>query len=190
MDSKDISLSIHSTETIWRPLRKLMGFPGGTSGKEPACQYWRHKRHGFDPWAGKISCRRAWQPTPVFLPGKSHGERILVGYSPKVRKELDMTEQLSTHIRKLIGQWGILDRKGNWQHFKRYNFLWNIEEIRDEWRELTTTQINGEQKQQQQSKDQKELEDSNHEHLSFLGVLSWTSAQQILIEVGIARDTL
>ena len=36
----------------------------------------------------------------------------------------------------------------------------------------------------------KELEDSDHEHLSFLGVLSWTSAQQILIEVGIARDTL
>ena len=48
-----------------------MGFPGGTSGKEPACQCRRHKRRGFDPWVGKIPCRRAWQPTPGFLPGES-----------------------------------------------------------------------------------------------------------------------
>ena len=38
--------------------------------------------------------RRKWQPTPVFLPGKSHGWRSLVGYSPWGHKELDMTEQL------------------------------------------------------------------------------------------------
>ena len=58
-------------------------FPtSGTSGKEPACQCRRHKRHGFDPWVGKIPCRRAWQPTPVFLPGESHGQRSLEGYSP------------------------------------------------------------------------------------------------------------
>ena len=37
------------------------------SGKEPACQRRRHKRCGFDPWVGKIPCRRAWQPTPLFL---------------------------------------------------------------------------------------------------------------------------
>ena len=43
--------------------------PGGASGKEPACQCRRHKRCGFDPWVRKISWRRAWQPTPVFLPG-------------------------------------------------------------------------------------------------------------------------
>ena len=48
-----------------------MGFQGGTSGKEPACQCRRHKRHGFHPWVGKIPWRRAWQPTPVFLPGDS-----------------------------------------------------------------------------------------------------------------------
>ena len=35
----------------------------------------RHKRWGFDPWVGKIPWRRAWQPTPVFLPGESHGQR-------------------------------------------------------------------------------------------------------------------
>ena len=40
------------------------------------------KRHGFDPWVRKIPWRREWQPTPVFLPGESHGQRSLVGYSP------------------------------------------------------------------------------------------------------------
>ena len=61
---------------------KLLGFPGGTGGKENACQCRRHKRCGFDPWVGKIPWRRVWQPTPVFLPGESHGQRSLVGYSP------------------------------------------------------------------------------------------------------------
>ena len=49
-------------------------------------------RCGFDPWVGKIPWRRAWQPSPVFLPGKSHGQRCLTGYSPWGRKELDTTE--------------------------------------------------------------------------------------------------
>ena len=48
-----------------------MGFPASASGKEPACQYKGHKRCGFNPWVGKIPWRRAWQPTPVFLPGNS-----------------------------------------------------------------------------------------------------------------------
>ena len=77
--------------------KSLSGFPGGTGGKEPACQHRRLKRWGFDPSVGKILCRRAWQPTPVFLPGKSHGQRCLAGYSPRGCRELDMTEQLSTH---------------------------------------------------------------------------------------------
>ena len=58
------------------------GFPDDASGKEPACQSRRHKRHGFDPWIGKIPWKRAWQPTPVFLPGESHGQRSLVSSSP------------------------------------------------------------------------------------------------------------
>ena len=49
------------------------------SVKEFACHC---RRHGFDPWIGKISLRRKWQPIPVFLPGKSYGQRNLVGYSP------------------------------------------------------------------------------------------------------------
>ena len=59
-----------------------MGFPGGASGKEPACQCRRPKRCRFDPWVGKIPWRRAWQPTPVFLPGESHGQRSLVADGP------------------------------------------------------------------------------------------------------------
>ena len=46
----------------------LLGFPGGASDKEPACQCRRPERCRFDPWVRKIPWRRAWQPTPVFLP--------------------------------------------------------------------------------------------------------------------------
>ena len=52
---------------------------------------------GFDPGIEKILWRRAWQPTPVFLPGESHGQRSLVGYSPQGRKESDMTEATCMH---------------------------------------------------------------------------------------------
>ena len=60
--------------------------------KEPTCQCRRHKTSGLDPWIGKIPWRSAPQPTPVFLPGESCGQRSLAGYSPQGRKELDMTE--------------------------------------------------------------------------------------------------
>ena len=50
------------------------------------------KRREFNPWVGKIPWRRAWQPTPVFLPGESQEQRSLVGYNPWGRKELDMME--------------------------------------------------------------------------------------------------
>ena len=52
------------------------------------------RRPRFDPWFGKIPWRRTWQPTPVFSPGKSQGQRSLVGYSPWGREELDTTERL------------------------------------------------------------------------------------------------
>ena len=70
------------------------------SDKETACHYWRHKRHGFDPWVGNIPWKRKWQPAPVFLPGKFQGQRSLVGYSPWDRKELDITDRLSTDTHK------------------------------------------------------------------------------------------
>ena len=55
-------------------------------------------RLGFDPWVGKIPWRGKWQSTPVLLPGKSHEQRSLVGYSSWGRKELDTTERLHVHV--------------------------------------------------------------------------------------------
>ena len=63
------------------------GFPSGASDRKPTCQCKRHKRCSFNPWVGKIPWRRAWQPTPVFLPGASHGQSSLVGYSPEGHKD-------------------------------------------------------------------------------------------------------
>ena len=57
------------------------------SNKESACQCRRCRRHRFDPWVRKIPWGKKWQPNPVFLPGKSHGQRSLVGYSPWCCKE-------------------------------------------------------------------------------------------------------
>ena len=69
-----------------------LGFPGGASGKEPTCQSrWRQRRE-FNPWGGKIPWRRAWQPTLVFMPRESHGQRSLAGCSPQGCKESDSTE--------------------------------------------------------------------------------------------------
>ena len=53
-----------------------------------------------EPWVGKIPLRRAWQSTPVLLPGESHGQRSLAGYSPYGCKESDMTEA-TWHTRRI-----------------------------------------------------------------------------------------
>ena len=62
--------------------KSYLGFPAGASGKEAACQFKGLQRRRFDPGVRKIPWKRAWPPTPVFLPG-SHGERRLVCYGPK-----------------------------------------------------------------------------------------------------------
>ena len=67
------------------------GLPRWLSGKESSSQ---SRRHGFDSRIWKITWRKKWQPTPVFLP-VSHGQRSLTGYSPWGCRELDMTEQLN-----------------------------------------------------------------------------------------------
>ena len=84
-DARDIILS------TWKD------FPGSTVGKESACQSRRCKRGGSGPWVGKIPWSRKWQLTPVFLPGKLHGQRSLVGYCPWGHKGLDTTEHTHTH---------------------------------------------------------------------------------------------
>ena len=66
------------------------------SGQESTCQCGKSRRRRFDPWVWKIPWRRKWQCAPVFLPGESHGQRSLAGYSPWSGKEPDTTEHLST----------------------------------------------------------------------------------------------
>ena len=73
----------------------LRNFPGGPSGKESACRCRRHKRPRFNLWVRKIPWSGAWQPTPVFLPGESHGQRSLTTYSPQGWEESDTTERLT-----------------------------------------------------------------------------------------------
>ena len=70
----------------------LHGFSDSSVGKESVYYCRRHRRCRFDLWVGKISWRVKWQPTLVFLPEKSHGQRSLIGHSSKGHKELDMTE--------------------------------------------------------------------------------------------------
>ena len=67
------------THTHTQIKEHCQGFPGGSDGKRVCLQC---GRLGFDPWVRKFSWRRKWQPTPVLLPGKSHGQRSLAGYSP------------------------------------------------------------------------------------------------------------
>ena len=80
----------------------VLGFRMGSAGKALTCQCRRLKRHKFDLWVGKIPWRRKWQLASVFLPGKFHGHRSLVGYSPCGLKESDMTEHAHTHIKMVF----------------------------------------------------------------------------------------
>ena len=76
----------------------VFGLPRWCSGKDSACQCRRRKRLGFNLWVRKIPWRRKWQPTPVSLPGKSHGQRSLAGHSPwgpRVRYDLATEQMLS-----------------------------------------------------------------------------------------------
>ena len=76
-----------------------MGFPGGARSKESTCLCRRNRKPGFKPWVRKIPRSRKWQPTPVFIPGKSHGQRSLEGYSPWVCQESDTTEHSHMYTR-------------------------------------------------------------------------------------------
>ena len=90
-------------KTSWRTLRLELGKLAITTIS--GLPWWPRQssfclqcgRPGFNPWVGKIPWRREWQPTLVFLPGKSHGQRSLVGYGPWGCKESDMTERLHFH---------------------------------------------------------------------------------------------
>ena len=79
------------------------GLPRWHSRKESACQCRRHRRHGSDPWVGKIPWRRQWQPTPVFLPGESQGQRRLVGGLQSLESQKwETSKWLSMHVSFLV----------------------------------------------------------------------------------------
>ena len=95
-------------------------------------------RPRFDPWVGKIPWRRKWQSTPVLLPGRSHGQRSLVGYSPWGREESDTTEWLYLTLQSFIGvkfihppprSWALTPtaccHPGTPTHAWGTHFLWN-----------------------------------------------------------------
>ena len=88
-----ISLMASDTEHFFMGLLTIYGFPGGSDGKESACNAGDlGSIPGFHSWIGKIPCRREWLPTPVFLPGEFHERKSLVGYSPWDRRESDTTQ--------------------------------------------------------------------------------------------------
>ena len=82
----------------------LYRIPRCSCGKGPTYQRRRHKRPRFDPWVKKIPWRRAWQLTPVFLPGEFHGQRSLAGYIQSMRwqrVEHDRNDLAHTQIHTL-----------------------------------------------------------------------------------------
>ena len=81
---------------ICQSLCRDQGFPGGASGKEPTCQCRRWRRCRLNPWMGKITWRRVWQPTPVFLPGESHRQRSLRAVVHRDAKSWTWLKWLST----------------------------------------------------------------------------------------------
>ena len=93
-----LSLRIWGTDT-----KLIFDFPRGSVCKEFTCNTGDADRHRFSPWVGRIPWRRAWQPTPVFLPGESHGQRSLQGYSPWGGKELDTTKRVNHHHHQAVG---------------------------------------------------------------------------------------
>ena len=90
-----------NVEGIRHSIDAVIGLPKRFSGKESACQCRRLK---FDPYIRKILWRRKWQSSSVSLPGKSHGQRCLAGYSLWACKESDMTWRLNVHADAGIAQ--------------------------------------------------------------------------------------
>ena len=112
-DPLEKGMVTHSSILAWRiPWTEEPGGPQ-SMGSQRVRRDWgtiksiclQFGRPRFNPWVGKISWRRKWQPTPVFLPGESHGQGSPAGYSPWDPQESDTTEQFHFHfslIKKII----------------------------------------------------------------------------------------
>ena len=92
------SLGPHGLLRSWDFSNHTQVNPWWLSGKRICLYCRRHRRCGFDPWVGKIPWRKKWQPSPVSLSGKPHGQRNLAGYSPWGLKELNTTEQRTHEV--------------------------------------------------------------------------------------------
>ena len=98
----NLDFSLQGRPLITNPFYLIdtwMGFPGGTVGKESACQSRRHKRQRFIPWVRKIPWRRKWQLALVFLSREFHRQRSLAGPSPWGHKVSETTK--STHTQQI-----------------------------------------------------------------------------------------
>ena len=80
------------------------------------------RRCRLGPWVQKIPWRRAWQPTPVFLPGESHGQRSLTGYSPSRHKESDTVEVTESALTTMRGRSSTAKNKKK-SIFKRIKYI-------------------------------------------------------------------
>ena len=118
------------------PMHRCRGFPGGTSGKEPAYQCRRHKRCKFVSWFGKISWRNAGQPTPVFLPGVFHRLSSMEGYSLQGYKESDSTEG-TQHICTDVYE-GIIEEAIDHQHITSVRADLEQHKLSEEYMRLLT----------------------------------------------------
>ena len=91
-----VNFSVSATEGLMSS--NTIGFPGDSVGKESTC-------NAGEPWVGKIPWRRKWQPTPVFLPGESHGQRSLVDYSPQGCKDRTRLSDQTTTTNTMGASW-------------------------------------------------------------------------------------
>ena len=81
-----------TSDVIWRNYSTFQASQVALVVKSPPANAGRLRRCGLDPWVEKISSRRAWKPTLVFMPAESHGQRRLLGYNPWGHKKSDTTE--------------------------------------------------------------------------------------------------
>ena len=102
------------------------GFLGGSSGKEAACQCRRHKTHGFDPWVWKITWRRAWQPTPVSLPGESPWTEEPGGLVHRVAKSWECLRTHTHRYRKRYTNHNLWLNLMNYYKMKHFNVIIHI----------------------------------------------------------------
>ena len=101
-----------------RKLKEIVGFPGGSEGKESSCKkkkkriFLQCRRPRFNHLVRKIPWRRKWPPTLIFWPREFHGQRSLAGYGSQGHKESDLTEQLTLSL--LISFQEIVEDREAW----------------------------------------------------------------------------